>query len=223
VAQKVKLTGAQNGAGTAPEAKVMSIVGGMAAGADSIDDLDVLRHGGLARLFGGVRAPSTLGTFLRAFAWGRVRQLESAARAFTCNLATHTGLIPQADEVVFVGIDSKVKQVYGPAKQGASFGYTKRRGLHFQIVTVKTSTCAPVIVATRLRKGSANSGKGAASLLREALSTVRAMGITAQIVVGADSAYFSHKLGWRVARAVVTARKSAWVPPASDVDMTLAC
>ncbi len=96
--------------------------------------------------------------------------------------------------MVFVDIDSKVKQVYGPAKQGASFGYTKVRGLHFQIVTVKTATCAPVIVATRLRKGSAGSGKGAASLLREALATVRAMGITAQIVVRADSAYFSHKV-----------------------------
>ncbi|MBL3671491.1 IS1380 family transposase [Streptomyces sp. M2CJ-2] len=194
VAEKVKLTGAKNGAGTAAEAKAMSIVGGMVAGADSIDDLDVLRHGGLPRLFGGVRAPSTLGTFLRAFTWGHVRQLESATRAFTCNLVAHTGLVPTGDEVVFVDIDSKVKQVYGPAKQGASFGYTKVRGLHFQIVTVKTATCAPVIVATRLRRGSAGSGKGAASLLREALATVRAMGITAQIIVRADSAYFSHKV-----------------------------
>ncbi|WP_189327914.1 IS1380 family transposase, partial [Streptomyces flaveus] len=194
VTRKVKLTGAKNGAGTAAAAKALSIVGGMAAGADSIDDLDMLRHGGLSRLFGGVRAPSTPGTYLRAFTWGHVRQLESAARAFTCNLAAHTGLVPAGDEVVFVDIDSKVKQVYGPAKQGASFGYTKQRGLHFQIVTVKTSTCAPVIVATRLRKGSANSGKGAASLLREALTTVRAMGITAKIIVRADSAYFSHKV-----------------------------
>lgn len=194
VAAKVKLTDAKNGAGTAADAKALSIVGGMVAGADSIDDLDVLRHGGLPRLFGGVRAPSTLGTFLRTFTWGHVRQLESATRAFTCNLSAHTGFVPQGDEVVFVDIDSKVKQVYGPAKQGASFGYTKQRGLHFQIVTVKTSTCAPIIVATRLRKGSANSGKGAASLLREALATVRAMGITAQIIVRADSAYFSHKV-----------------------------
>ncbi|MFC3350021.1 IS1380 family transposase, partial [Streptomyces echinoruber] len=193
VAEKVKLTGAANGAGTAVEAKALSIVGGMIAGADSIDDLDVLRHGGLSRLFGGVRAPSTLGTFLRAFTWGHVRQLQSAARAFTCTLAAHTGLVPKRDEVVFVDIGSKVKQVCGPAEQGAFFGCTKQRGLHFQIVTVKTATCAPVIVATRLRKGSAGSGKGAASLLREALATVRAMGITARIVVRADSAFFSHK------------------------------
>lgn len=225
VAEKVKLTGAKNGAGTAAAAKTMSIVGGMAAGADSIDDLDVLRHGGLARLFGGVRAPSTLGTYLRAFTWGHVRQLESAVRAFTCNLAAHTGLVPTGDEVAFVDIDSKVKQVYGPAKQGASFGYTKRRGLHFQIVTVKTSTCAPVIVATRLRKGSANSGKGAASLLREALKTVRAMGITAEIIVRADSAYFSHKVvevcrtaGARFSLAVAVRKKIREAIAAIDED-----
>ncbi|MFF3517465.1 IS1380 family transposase [Streptomyces sp. NPDC002573] len=229
VAEKVKLDGVKNGAGTAADAKVMSVLGGMVAGADSIDDLDVLRHGGLPKLFGGVRAPSTLGTFLRAFSWGHIRQLESAMRAFTCNLAAHTGLVPTDDEVVFVDIDSKVKQVYGPAKQAASFGYTKVRGLHFQIVTVKTTTCAPVIVATRLRKGSAGSGKGAASLLREALATVRAMGITAQIVVRADSAYFSHKVvtacrkaGARFSLAVAvtrtiraaieTIRADAWTP-----------
>ncbi|CAM5325688.1 MULTISPECIES: IS1380 family transposase [Streptomyces] len=197
VAEKVKLTDATNGAGAAADAKSLSIVGGMVAGADSIDDLDVLRHGGLPKLFGGVRAPSTLGTFLRAFTWGHIRQLESAISGCTCNLAAHTGFVPAGDEVVFVDIDSKITQitqVYGPVKQGASFGYTKQRGLHFQIVTLKTTHCAPVIVATRLRKGSAGSGKGAASLLREALATVRAMGITAQIVVRADSAYFSHKV-----------------------------
>ncbi|GAA0957691.1 hypothetical protein GCM10009576_086050 [Streptomyces rhizosphaericus] len=87
MAEKVKLTGAKNGAGTTPDEMALSIIGGMVAGADSIDDLDVLRHGGLPRLLGGMRAPSTPGTFLRAFTWGHVRQLEAAARAFTCNLA----------------------------------------------------------------------------------------------------------------------------------------
>lgn len=75
VAEKVHLAGARNGAGTSADAKAMSIVGGVVAGAGSIDDLDIVRHGGLPRLFGGVRAPSTLGSFLRAFTWGRVRQL----------------------------------------------------------------------------------------------------------------------------------------------------
>lgn len=84
VAEKVKLTGAGNGAGTAADAKALSIIGGMVAGADSIEDLDVLGHGGLPRLLRGVGAPSTPGTFLRAFTWGHVRQLESVLRAFTC-------------------------------------------------------------------------------------------------------------------------------------------
>ncbi|MFD8033827.1 IS1380 family transposase, partial [Streptomyces sp. NPDC059717] len=83
VRDRVRLAGAANGAGTAPDAKVMSLVAGMLAGADSIDDVDVLRHGAMSRAFSEIRAPSTLGTFLRAFTWGHVRQLESAARVFT--------------------------------------------------------------------------------------------------------------------------------------------
>jgi hypothetical protein len=123
-----------------------------------------------------------------------VRQLESAARAFTCNLARHCNLLPGGDQVVYLDIDSKVKQVYGAAKQGAEHGYTKVRGLHFQIVTASTPLAAPVIVASRLRKGSAGSAKGAAHLIAEAIRTVRGMGATGMIVVRADSAFFSHKV-----------------------------
>ncbi|MFD6324679.1 IS1380 family transposase, partial [Streptomyces sp. NPDC058442] len=108
VAARVRLTGAGNGAGTAVDAKAMSLVAGMVAGADSIDDLDVLRHGAMQKAFAGVRAPSTLGTFLRAFTWGHVRQLQSAARTFTGNLVAHCNLLPGADRVVFLDIDSKV-------------------------------------------------------------------------------------------------------------------
>ncbi|MFD6997009.1 hypothetical protein ACFWA5_12160 [Streptomyces mirabilis] len=92
MAEKVKLTGARNGASTAADAKALSIVGGMIAGAESVEDLDTLGHGGLSRLFGEVRAPATLGTFLRAFTSGHVRQLDSAVPAFTSTLAAHTGL-----------------------------------------------------------------------------------------------------------------------------------
>ena len=191
---KVQFKDAANGAGAAVGAKVMSLVAGMLAGADSIDDTDVLRHGAMARAFTGIRAPSTLGTFLRAFTWGHVRQLESVARAFTCNLARHCNLLAGGDQVVHLDIDSKVKQVYGAGKQGAEYGYTKVRGLHFQIVTASTPLSAPVIVASRLRKGSAGSAKGAASLIAEAIKTVRAMGATGTITVRADSAFFSHKV-----------------------------
>jgi hypothetical protein len=83
--------------GANPAGKVAAIVAGMVAGADSIDDLDVVRHGGMRRLFGEVYAPSTLGSFLRALSWGHVRQLESAARAFLAGLAAATPLLPGAD------------------------------------------------------------------------------------------------------------------------------
>lgn len=194
VRETVHLTGAGNGAGAAPDAKAMSLVAGMLAGAASIDDIDVLRHGAMAKAFRGVRAPSTLGSFLHAFTWGHMRQLQSAARAFTCNLAGHCNLLPGGDQIVFLDIDSKVKQVYGAAKQGAEHGYTKVRGLHFQIVTASTPVAVPVIVASRLRKGSASSAKGAASLIAEAVKAVRAMGATGMVVVRADSAFFSHKV-----------------------------
>lgn len=136
----------------------------MRAGADCIDETDLLRVGGLERIFCGIYAPSTLGVFLRAFTHGHVRQLQAAARRFTPNLIGHAGLVPLAEPIVYLDVDSKVKQVYGPAKQGASFGYTHVRGLHFQVVAPSTPVSRPVIVATRLRKASAASGEGAASL-----------------------------------------------------------
>lgn len=134
--------------GANPAGKAMSLVGAMCAGADSIDDADLLRAGGLRRLFEGIYAPSTLGSFLRSFTHGHVRQLQAAARRFTANLIRHAGLIPPGEPIVFLDIDSKVKQVYRPGKQGASFGYTHARGLHFQIVTASTPSSRPVIIAT---------------------------------------------------------------------------
>jgi hypothetical protein len=180
--------------GANPAGKAMSLVAAMCAGADSIDDTDLLRTGGLERVFGGIYAPSTLGSFLRSFTHGHVRQLQAAARRFTANLIPHAGLIPPGEPTVFLDIDSKVKQVYGAGKQGASFGYTKVRGLHFQVVTASTPSSRPVIVATRLRKGSAGSGKGAHSLIAEASRAVREAGVTVTILVRADSAFFSAKV-----------------------------
>ena len=229
VREKVRLAGTGNGAGAAPDAKVMSLVAGMLAGADSIDDLGVLRHGAMAKAYRGVRAPSTLGSFLRAFTWGHARQLQSAARAFTRNLAGHCNLLPGGDQIVYLDIDSKVKQVYGAAKQGAEHGYTKVRGLHFQIVTASTPLAAPLIVASRLRRGSAGSAKGAASLIAEAIKAVRAMGATGMILLRADSAFFSHKVvaacrraqaqfslavaqRKKVRQAIATIPEDAWTP-----------
>ena len=187
--------------GANPAGKAMTLIAAMCAGAHCIDDVDMLRTGAFGRLFAGIYAPSTLGSFLRAFTHGHVRQLQGAARRFTANLIPHAGLIPPGEPIVFLDIDSKVKQVYGPAKQGASFGYTKVRGLHFQIVTASTPRSRPIVIATRLRKGSAGSGKGADSLIAEAIRAVREAGVSAMILVRADSALFSAK----VVRAIRTA------------------
>ena len=93
-------------AGVNADLKVSCLVAGMAAGADSIDDMDVLRHGAMAHLFGGVRAPSTLGTFLRSFTWGNARQLEAVHRAFLAELARAAPLLPGKDVVAFVDTGS---------------------------------------------------------------------------------------------------------------------
>ncbi|MGW1711648.1 IS1380 family transposase, partial [Streptomyces sp. NPDC002206] len=125
VTQKVKLTGTKNGAGAAADAKVPSIVAGMAAGADSIDDLRMLQHGAMPAVFAGARAPSTLGTFLRAFTHGHALQLHAVHRRFLAALAAHTPLLPGAGEKAFIDVDSTHKRVYGRAKQGAEYGRFK--------------------------------------------------------------------------------------------------
>jgi hypothetical protein len=179
--------------GANPAGKAVTIVAGMCAGADSIDDLDMLRIGGMDKAFETIYAPSTLGSFLRVFTHGHVRQLQAATSRFTAGPIGTLGMLGDSD-VIHLDIDSKFKQVYGPAKQGASFGYTKVRGLHFLIVTASTPHSRPVIVATRLRAGKAGSGRGAACLVKEAIRTLRAAGVTATILVRADSAFFSAKL-----------------------------
>lgn len=154
------------GAGAAAGAKVSGLVAGMVAGADSIADMGLLRHGGMARMFAGARAPSTLGTFLRAFRFGHVRQLDAVAARFTAALAQHAPIIASAAPVAYLDVDDTVRATFGYAKQGTGYGYTGVKGLNALLATVSTPSSAPVIVATRLRKGSANSARGAARLGR---------------------------------------------------------
>lgn len=187
--------------------KVATIVAGMLTGADSIDDLDVVRHGGMQVLFSGVYAPSTLGEFLRAFSHGHVRQLQAVSREFLVQLARHTPLLPGTDGVTFIDVDSLLRRVYGKKKQGAAFGHAKvggyqvlLRGLNPLVATISTLEAAPVIAATQLRSGNAGSARGAASLVAEAIATTRAVlaaqfsAASAQIVVRADSAFYSRKV-----------------------------
>jgi hypothetical protein len=178
--------------------KVASIVAGMACGADSIDDLDVLRHGGMDKLFDGIRAPSTLGSFLRAFTWGNVRQLEKVARTLLARLAAHTPLLPGADVLAFLDIDSMQRRTYGYAKQGSGFGHTKIggknvriRGLNVLAASLSTPLAAPVICGSRLRGGSAGSARGAVSFVRESIGASRTAGANGTLVMRGDSAFYS--------------------------------
>ena len=113
--------------GVNPHLKAGCLVAGMIAGADSIDDMGLLRHGAMPALFSGVRAPSTLGSFLRAFTWGNVLQLQKVHREFLGELARRTPLLPGADVLAFIDIDSMQKRVYGHKKQGAAFGHRRFR------------------------------------------------------------------------------------------------
>jgi hypothetical protein len=178
------------GAGFAAGLKVSALVGGMVAGADSISDMAVLRHGGMGRLFTGVRAPSTLGTFLRAFKFGHVRQLDAVAARFLTGLTQQAPIITAAAEVTFVDIDDTVRGTYGYAKQGSGYGYSGVKGLNAFLATVSTMSSAPVIVATRLRKGSAHSARGASRLVADALVTTKSCGVAGTVVLRADSAFY---------------------------------
>ena len=108
-----------------PTPKLSSIVAGMLAGADSIDDLNVIRAGGMNRVFGGVYAPATLGILLREFTFGHARQLGSVLGRHLVALADRTDVLAGIEEQALVDIDSLLRPVYGSAKEGASFGHTK--------------------------------------------------------------------------------------------------
>ena len=178
-------------------AKLTSIIAGMAAGADSIDDLDVIRAGGMKKLFGGVYAAATLGIFLREFTHGHARQLSAVLRRHLVCLTQRTGVLDGIGERCFLDIDSLLRPVYGRAKQGGSFGHTKisgkavlRRGLSPLAVTIGTETAAPVVAGVRLRAGRAASSRAAASMVTEALNTAIAAGATPRtMLVRGDSAY----------------------------------
>lgn len=178
--------------------KIGCVVAGMVAGADSIDDLDLLRQAGMVGLFDGVRAPSTLGSFLRAFSWGNVRQLEAVNRRLLATLAAASPILPDAAALTWLDIDSCQRRVYGHAKQGAGFGHAKvggysvrLRGLNPLIAAISTPASAPVVAGTRLRGGTANSARGAASFVAESIGAARAAGGTGLLIARMDSGFYN--------------------------------
>lgn len=214
--------------------KVPALVAGMVAGADSIDDMDLLRHGGMGLLFDGIRAPSTLGTFLRSFTFGHVRQLDSTAAGMLAGLAERAPLLPDAGQITFVDVDDTMRATYGHAKQGAGYGYNKVKGINALLGVISTPASAPVIGATRLRKGSTNSPRGAAKLVADTLATARRCGAGGPdgdglIIFRADSAYYNHavinaairggarfsvtaRMDKAVQRAIASIPDDAWTP-----------
>jgi hypothetical protein len=194
---KVSITAPRIKSGSAnPTPKLLCVIAGMCASADSIDDLDILCSGGMPTLFTGVYAPSTLGVLLREFTFGHARQLESGLREHLVALSGRCELLTGLDQQAFIDIDSLLRPVYGHAKQGASYGHTKisgkqvlRKGLSPLATTISTPTSAPVIAGMRLRAGKTGSGKGAGRMVSQAIATTRAISADANILVRGDSAF----------------------------------
>jgi hypothetical protein len=180
--------------------KVMGLIYAMLLGADSIDDCELLRTGRTRRLLGGwLPAPSTLGTFLRAFTFGHVRQLDQLL-AETLTRAWRAGAGPGEGRLV-VDVDSFIGEVHGYKKQGAGFGHTKRRGYHPLIASRSDSG---EVLHIRLRKGKANSSRGVLRFAEELIARVKRAGASGEKLLRADSAFWNNTLmkrlenaGWR--------------------------
>ena len=187
VRQRLDLGDAPGRANTSD--KMMTLVASALAGGDCIDDADVLRTGGTASTLGGtVKAPSTLGTFLRSFRWGHVRQLDRVSRELLAR-AWQAGAGP-GDGPLTIDLDSTICETYGLAKEGARHhGYTGKRGYH-PLLAVAAGT-GDVLMA-RLREGRANTARGAAHFLRETVSRVRYGGASGQLTMRADSGFYTH-------------------------------
>jgi len=197
LANKIHIAAPRVKSGSAnPAPKLATLIAGMCAGADYIDDVDLVRAGGMKTLFHRVYAPSTVGTLLREFTFGHARQLDSVLAEHLAGLCERVNLLPGAQMRAFVDIDSLVRPVYGHHKQGASFGHTKiagkqvlRKGLSPLVTTISTDTAPPLVTGIRLRAGKTNSGKGAARMVAQAITTARAAGVSGLITVRGDSAY----------------------------------
>ena len=169
--------------------KMLTLVASALAGGDCIDDADALRAGRTSSVLGCmVKAPSTLGTFLRSFRWGHVRQLDRVSRELLAR-AWQAGAGP-GDGPLTIDLDSTICETYGLAKEGARHhGYTGKRGYH-PLLAVAAGTGD--VLMSRLREGRANTARGAAHFLRETVGRVRHGGAKGQLTVRADSGFYTH-------------------------------
>jgi len=173
-----------------PGRKVMTLVQSMVAGGDTIDDADILRSGATEQILSHrVMAPSTLGTFLRSFTFGHVRQLDKVAEVLLTR-AWAAGAGP-GDEPMTVDLDSTVCEVHGHHKQGAAYGHTRQLGLH-PLLATRADTGE--VLHVRQRKGSANTARGAVRFTGEVVARVRRAGARGALTVRADSGFWSDRL-----------------------------
>ncbi len=217
--------------GARPGRKVLTLVHAIVAGGSHIDHAEVLRSGASSRVLPHrVMAPSTLGTFLRSFTFGHVRQLEAVVGE-TLRRAWSMGAGPGTSRLV-IDVDSTICEVVGKLKSGAAFGYTKVLGYH-PILATRSNTGE--ILHARMRKGSANTARGARRFIEELMARVRRAGAVGEIVVRVDSGFWSKetiatlaRLDVRytmavrtgnqgVAAAIAAIDEQAWV----DIDYTL--
>jgi hypothetical protein len=183
----VRLVGKVGGA--LPGRKMLTLVHSIVAGGSHIDHADVLRAGGTQSVLAHrVMAPSTLGTFLRAFTFGHVRQLEAVV-GMALQRAWALGAGPGADRLV-IDVDSTICEVTGKLKQGAAFGYTKVLGYH-PIVATRSDTGE--VLHARMRKGSANTQRGTKRFVEELIARVRRAGAAGEIVARFDSGFWSNE------------------------------
>jgi len=186
--------------GFRPGRKVLTLVHAMVAGASHIDHADILRAGSTSKVLSHrVMAPSTLGTFLRSFTFGHVRQLEAVIGQALAN-AWDLGCGPGSKRLV-VDIDSTICEVSGKKKQGTGFGYTKKLGYH-PMIAIRSDTGE--ILHARMRKGSANTQRGTKRFVEELVARLRRAGATGQIVIRFDSGYWSNETIATLARLKVS-------------------
>lgn len=194
VANEVICLGDRPGAAR-PGRKIMTLLSGLVAGGDCISDMDVLRAGDSEAVLGHrVMAPSTVGTFLRSFTFGHVRQLD---RLFETALgrAWAAGAGP-TDSPTTIDLDSTVTQVWGRAKQGAAWSYTHQLAYH-PLLATRADTGE--ILHVRQRKGSAGTARGATHFFEELVARVRRAGATGPLTVRADSGFY----GWELINTAV--------------------
>jgi prephenate dehydrogenase len=187
--ERVRLGGRVGG--SRPGRKVLTMVCAIIAGATHIDHVDILRAGATNRVLGfRVMAPSTIGTFLRAFTFGHVRQLDAVADQ-VLQRVWNLGAGPVSGEALVVDVDSTIAEVHGHQKQGAAYGYTKQLGYH-PLLATRAGTGE--ILHARMRKGSAGSSRGVVRFADELVARVRRAGADGQITLRADSGFWSWKL-----------------------------